>query len=115
MTTKQFLDLKHARAPHKYGAKKKQVDGITFASSKEARRYTILKALESQGLITDLACQVPYPIFIKGQKICELIMDFVYRKDGAWVREDTKGFRTDVYKLKKKMVEAEYGFAILES
>jgi hypothetical protein len=43
------------------------------------------------------------------------IADFTYfEKDGQQVIEDVKGVRTPVYRLKKKIIEAEYGIAITE-
>ena len=44
----------------KYGAVKMIIDGITFDSRKEARRYTELKLLERTGKITDLQRQVKF-------------------------------------------------------
>ena len=34
--------------------------------------------------------------------------DFKYKKDDKWVVEDTKGVVTQVFSLKKKLVEALY-------
>ena len=44
------------------------------------------------------------------------VADFYYydNKLGCYVVEDTKGFRTDVYKLKKKMFEYKYNAIIKE-
>lgn len=63
------------------------------------------------GEISDLRLQVPYelvPTFKIGSEIfraTKYVADFVYRdKDGNEVVEDSKGMRTDVYKLKKKLM-----------
>lgn len=97
---------------NKYGNIKTTIDGYTFASKKEARRYGELKLLEKAGEITDLGLQ---PMFIlqvaftdnmgKKHRAIEYVGDFRYftLKKG-WVVEDTKGFRTEVYKLKKKLL-----------
>lgn len=95
----------------KYGNKKTVVDGITFDSKKEANRWCELKLMERAGLITELYRQFPFKI-LPGQrrngKVVErpvwYYADFVYRENGELVVEDAKGFRTDVYKLKKKMM-----------
>ena len=44
------------------------------------------------------------------------VADFYYydNKLGCYVVEDTKGFRTDVYKLKKKMFKYKYNAIIKE-
>ncbi len=47
---------------NKYAALKMTVDGITFDSRKEARRYTELKLLERTGKITDLQRQVKFKL-----------------------------------------------------
>jgi len=42
--------------------------------------------------------------------------DFTYvNEDGQPIVEDVKGFRTPVYRLKKKLMRALYGIEILES
>ncbi len=105
----------------KYKAIRTTVDGVVFHSKKEAARYMELRLMEKAHEIVSLRLQVPYPIYIKGHKICDWRADFVYDEYAAdkmsqsRVVEDCKGYRTDVYKLKKKMVEAEYGFRIKET
>jgi hypothetical protein len=85
-------------------------DNITFSSKKEMVRYNELKQLLQLGQISDLILQ---PKFVLQDKffdntgklhraIC-YVADFQYKLKGLDVVEDTKGFCTDVYKLKKKM------------
>lgn len=92
------------------------MDGITFASRKEARRYRQLKLLEDANAIQDLQIQVKFPIIKKSQYGREIryIADFVYLEDGKIVVEDTKGYRTDVYKLKKRLMAEVHGIEIKE-
>ncbi len=101
----------------KYKAKKTLVDGVVFDSKKEAARYQELKLLEKAGVIKDLSLQ---PNFLLQDKFkyrgkihrkIEYIADFQYYvvKDKKWVIEDVKGFKTDVYKLKKKLFLKKYG------
>ena len=110
------------RAPKKgkskYFAKKTEYDGIVFDSKLEAARYKILKHHEEAGEITDLEVQVDFPcvITVEGEdkKICSYVADFRYKRDGEAVVEDTKGIITQVFTLKKKLVEALYpGLKIL--
>ena len=95
---------------NKYHNKKVIVDNIKFDSKKEARRYNELKLLEKAGIIKNLQRQVKYelqPSFkYNGKTIRAInyIADFVYEKDGELIVEDVKGIKTDIYKLKKKML-----------
>ncbi len=101
---------------NKYSAKRTTLDGITFDSKKEARRYTELKVLEHVRSIENLQLQPGFPVNINGHHICDYRADFMYwcNTTRIVVVEDVKGMRTPVYKLKKKMVEALYGFTITE-
>ena len=122
----------------KYKAVKTEVDGITFDSKKEAKRYSELKILEKAGHITHLELQPVYSIDINGRHICNYLGDFRYftvrdpnrgtfknekgelqtatmtQDPEGQVLEDCKGFRTDIYKLKKKLVEALYPGTIIK-
>lgn len=107
----------------KYHATKVIVDGITFDSKREAKRYQELKLLERAGAIKDLRRQVRYeliPAFDCGGKHyrpATYIADFVYTdcKTSAEVVEDCKGYRTGVYRLKAKLFAHRYGVSILET
>ena len=100
----------------KYHAQRTEVDGIKFASKKEAKRYVQLKAFERAGLIKNLRLQVPYQIIAKSKygRAIKYIADFVYIEDGQTVVEDVKGFKTDVYKLKKRLMAEVYGVEVKE-
>ncbi len=101
----------------KYRAKPTVIDGIRFASKKEAAHYCVLKALENNGAIKDLKLQVPFKCVVNGRLICTYICDFVYLDIVAkkLVYCDVKGFRTPVYKIKKKLVEALHKIHIEEA
>lgn len=100
----------------KYKNEEKVVDGIKFDSKLEARRYIQLKLLLRAGEITDLHTQAEYelqPSYKKNGKTIRAIKyvaDFVYYdvRERKTIIEDTKGFRNDVYKLKKKIFEYKY-------
>jgi len=116
----------------KYKAVKTTIDGITFDSKREAKRYSELKVLEKAGMITHLELQPEYEIVINGVKICKYRGDFSYltvraennersyNLKGEWqtptmtgdkegqIVEDVKGFKTPIYRLKKRLVEASY-------
>lgn len=105
----------------KYGNRKITRDGETFDSIKEFRRYCELSLLERAGEISDLRRQVPYELLpsqrVDGKVIERPVKyraDFVYKENGQEVVEDTKGFRTPEYKLKRKMMLYFHGIQIRE-
>lgn len=116
----------------KYRSKKVTVNGITFDSRKEYRRFCELTLLERAGAITDLQRQVEFVLLpaqreedtigvrggVKKGKTIELavkyVADFVYKENGKTVVEDTKGFRTKDYVLKRKMMLYFHGIRIKE-
>jgi hypothetical protein len=101
----------------KYKAIRTEVDGLWFASKKEAKRYRELVLLEKAGAISHLELQPIYEINYQGVKICRYQGDFRYfcKEKRARVLEDVKGMKTPVYRLKKKLVEAFYpGTKIVE-
>lgn len=100
---------------NKYHNRKAEVDGIVFASEKEANKYCELKLLKKAGLVKDFQCQVPYVLQDKyssnGKRIraIKYIADFVVdENDGTTTVIDTKGYRTKEYLLKKKMFLKRY-------
>lgn len=99
---------------NKYRAIRTEVDGIMFASKKEAMRYKELKFLLQEQRISDLVLQPKFPIQVNGKKICTYIADFIYNEDGIQVVEDVKGVKTSVYRIKKKLTEAIYNITIKE-
>lgn len=106
----------------KYHATSVIVDNIRFSSVKESRRYQQLKLLQKIGEIRELELQVPLALdaanFDTGEIICcgHYVADFRYFdvKRNVSIIEDTKGFRTPMYRLKKRWVEAQYGIQITE-
>lgn len=100
---------------NKYHAKKTEVGGIVFDSKRESSRYRDLKIMEREGLITGLTLQPKYPLEVNGVKIGNYIGDFLYTEDGQRVVEDTKGVKTPVYKLKRRLMLALYGIHIRET
>jgi hypothetical protein len=99
----------------KWKSRKVELDGIIFDSANEAKRYQILKAEERLGRITGLERQVSYPFFEDGKLCFTYKSDFNYTtSDGEEVVEDVKGMPTDVYLLKKKLIEARYKITITE-
>lgn len=101
----------------KYGNRRTVIDGIAFDSAKEARRYMELRLLQRAGKIKDLKLQVSFELLPKCRKnrAVKYVADFVYiDENGNKIVEDAKGYRTEVYKLKKKMMLALLGIEITE-
>lgn len=121
----------------KYGNRKTVVDGIVFDSQKEAQRYRELLLLERAGKISYLDRQTKFTLIPaqrepstetykrgrnKGkpkpgkllEKECNYIADFAYFQDDKYVVEDTKGVRTEAYKIKRKLMLERYGIQIKE-
>lgn len=106
----------------KYCSRKVIIDGIKFDSKKEGNRYLELKLLLKAKKIRDLELQKKfelqpkYKINNKTIRAISYIADFVYWdiSKNEMIIEDTKGFKTEVYKLKKKLFEYKYGIEIKE-
>lgn len=108
---------------NKYHNKKVIYNGIKFDSKKEMKRYKDLELLESTDYICNLELQKRFLLQegytnAKGKKIRPIyyIADFYYFDcvEKKWVVEDTKGIRTEIYKLKKKLFEYRYNLTIDE-
>ncbi len=120
---------------NKYGNKKITIDGKVFDSRKEARRYSELLLLQKAGAISELQLQVPFELIpaqyetierygkngqrLKDGKRCieKAVIyraDFVYTENGKTVVEDTKGFKTKNYILKRKLMLYIHGIRIKE-
>lgn len=110
----QQYKLETKKKPRVKNAKKVDTPFGRFDSMAEYERFCELARLELLGEISDLQRQVPYPVDVNNIHVCTWIADFVYlTREGRRVVEDLKGHQTDVFKLKRKLVEAYYGFRIL--
>lgn len=97
---------------NKYKNKHVEYHGIKFDSKKEGTYYLKLKAMEELGIIKDLKLQVKFelqPSFkFNGKTIRAInyIADFTYYdENNKYHIVGTKGVRTEVYKIKKKMMQ----------
>lgn len=117
-------------AKTKYGSRKIIIDGIVFDSIREGNRYKELKLLERAGKISGLKRQIKYLLIpsqyedevINGKKkrrcierACFYVADFIYLEDRELVVEDCKGFRTEAYIIKRKLMLQNYGIRIRET
>ncbi len=97
------------------------VDQITFASAREAKRYSELKLLQRAGKINNLELQPQFDIAINGIHVCRYRADFRYSNlAGEDVIEDVKGrgkggtAGDPYFRLRKRCAEAFYGVKIVE-
>ena len=115
---------------HKYNARKTELEGITFDSKKEAKRYEYLKQLEMVDIISHLKLQVEYELLpavrindtiklkTKGKSVIRTIQrpitykaDFEYIKNGELITEDVKASPKMIpadFKLKEKLFFYKY-------
>lgn len=108
----------------KYRAVKTTVDGLVFDSKKEAHRYSELKFAEQAKLIRGLETQPRWPIQVVNLQTGEITICGYFRADfryldiatGQTVVEDTKSepTKTEAYRLRKKLVEAQHGITVRE-
>jgi hypothetical protein len=101
--------------PSKFRNEWAEVDGIKFRSKKEAHRYQELKLLKLANKIFNLEMQkqiILQPAFKSIDKIWGNQMAVKYVADFCYfdmdieknVIEDVKGFRTDLYLIKRKLL-----------
>lgn len=104
---------------NKYGNQKTTINGITFDSRKEASRWQELRLLEQAGEIVGLNRQVKIELIpaTKLYRAVTYVADFVYfdKRQKKTIYEDVKGMKTDIYKLKKKILYWRHGIEILET
>ena len=100
----------------KYRNKTAIVDGVRFDSQKEAHRWGVLRLLQRNGLIRDLQRQVRIPLrgadgkplrFVPSGRAAFYVADFAYHENGEIIYEDTKGFETEAFKLKRAILAAQ--------
>jgi hypothetical protein len=99
----------------KYGNRAVVSGGVRFASAREHRRWLELTALEAAGAISCLRRQVPFDLVANGVTVCRYVADATYYEGGEYVVEDSKGYRTREYKLKRKLMLALHGITVRET
>lgn len=125
MPTVANLALRKAmKKPAKYRAAPTIVDGVRFASKREAARFGELKLLERAGEIKELDCHPAFPLLAHSCHIDGFVeigrytADFRYfdNRSGQYVVEDVKSpaSKTQSYELRRKIFEANYPLKITE-
>lgn len=105
--------LKSSEAKSKYHNKKVKFRGITFDSVKERDYYLYLLDREKRGEVRHINRQYKFEIIPSfttpaGEKIKAItyLADFYFFDivSNSWRVIDVKGYKTDVYRLKKKLL-----------
>jgi len=111
---KEQKENKSSTRKNKYNNKKPTIDGIKFDSKKEAKFYEELKLLKAAGEVKEIELQPKFVLLEKDKdrvtgRGIKYYADFkiTYADDSVEV-VDVKGYKTNVYKLKKKLLLAKY-------
>jgi len=104
-----------AEPQRKYRNKPMTIGDERFDSKKEAHRWLQLKMEEKAGRITKLRRQVPFSLSVNGEHIGKYVADFVYVRNKERIIEDSKGCRTELYVMKRKLMLACHGIEVLET
>lgn len=114
-----YLKTNPKQSRNKYGNLKTEYNGYIYMSGKEAKYAMLLDKLKKAHNVYDrvdyFENQPPFQIILNGVKICKYYGDFkVFYCDGRVEIIDVKGVKTQLYRLKKRLVEAQYGIKIKE-
>jgi hypothetical protein len=99
---------------NKYNARKIVIDGYTFDSLAEGRRYQDLKYSMNEGLISDLRIHPHFDLFPAtkhgANKLSAIgyTADFQYREGDETVVEDVKGMITRDASLRMNLFQRQY-------
>lgn len=93
-----------------------------FDSKRERERFAELRLLERAGAISELKRQVRFELipaqYRDGRCVfrsVSYVADFTYKKNGELIVEDSKGFKTPEYKIKRKLMLWVLGILVIES
>ena len=116
MSAAELRAIQEQPKSQKYSAQRITVDGITFDSKREAKRWTELKLLEQAGEIIELRRQVVVPLegrdgpllARKGRQM-RITVDFGYVEvaTGLTIYEDAKGMPTRDYEVRRAVAAAQ--------
>ena len=110
----RLVMLEQTKAKPKYGNKAMEVGGHKFDSRKEARFFL---QLQQDPTVKSIQTQVVFELIPKqkGERACSYKADFVVEyHDGRTVVYDVKGMKTDVYRIKRKLMLWVHGITIQE-
>lgn len=118
-------DKPKAAKHNKFNAQKVELDGMTFDSKKEYRRYIELKAMQQRGEITRLEHHTKFELAPKtklegenrAKPAVRYFADFTYYIADKYIVEDVKSAATkklSSYRTKKHLMKTVHGIDIKE-
>lgn len=115
LSAEEFRNAISGKPKSKYRNAPIEIDGIRFASKKEAQYFVNLKLMERTGDVYGVELQKRYALIgPDGALITTYVADFVYwdQREKRHRIVDVKGVETDVFKLKRKMMRSFLGLEI---
>jgi len=117
MTGEEYLEYMAAQAIKrgKYNNAWVEYNGQKFQSKAERDRFMVLEHKMNIGEIGRVTRQKVFVITINGIEITKYRCDFFYKtSEGAFIVEDVKGFVTEEYLIKKRLMKVCYNVDIVE-
>lgn len=115
MSIEEFKNITSHKRKSKYRNEKTEYNGVLYDSKKEAKYAQDLDLLVKGKQVEKWERQTPFTCVVNKKKICTYYADFkVWYTNGTIEVIDVKGVKTDVYKIKKKLVEALFNIKIIE-
>ena len=109
MNVAEFKMFSKSRKKNKYNAKTKSYRGRTYHSTLERDYAAQLDLLKKAGEIKRIIPQFKIDIRVNEVHICNYYIDFkVVRPDGTEEYHEVKGFETDLWRMKWRLVQAIY-------
>lgn len=98
---------RQVRLGNKYGAVRQTYNGVNYHSKLEARYAYELDMRKRAKQIKDWQGQYKISFDVNGVHICNYYVDFlVTHNDDSKELVETKGFETDIYRFKRRLLEA---------
>ena len=109
-------------AVSKYGNVKCEVGSEKYRSKREMRRHQDLLLLQRAGEISDLKREVPFVLAAavrysgkRATPALRYLADFTYMRSGQFCVEDSKGVRTEGFRIKKHLMMYAHGIEVIET
>lgn len=103
------MPVRIAASRNRYKAKPQTIDGVRFASTREANRFCILKLMQKAGEISGLTPHPRFSLVVNGVLIGHYTADASYFQNGKQVAEEVKssGTRKEAaYRFRVKVFQA---------
>lgn len=99
----------YQKSGNKYHAKSTEYGGVIYHSKKEAAYAQELDLRLYAGEFKAWKRQIPIELIVNGYKICRYYVDFeIEHHNGTIEWVEVKGWETDIFRIKRKLLEAIY-------